>query len=475
MIELLGLGVALLIAGAFGVALLEVLVSRADIGAGFVLVGMLLQAVFVERVPSLYLKDTRIELSDLLFVLVVAAGLARLLRVRRYTPLLRWLLLLGIVLLVSLLRGMLTISPQGSINDFRQYLQFAGPALYFATFPPSAWLSDRIGRIWLAAAGVMVALVTLRWLDVFAGVHLGVPAEEFGNDTAIRVIDGPYTFFLATAAVLTLPAWVQHGRRARRLRWLSVLLLLFVMLLDRRTVWLAMLVGVVVLLLRNRRFGRRALAMLAGAAIVTSLVFVAFPGSSSDQEPLARSATSTGTLTWRVDGWSELLSSWSENPANWLVGRPFGSGFERRVEGSQVDSHPHNFYIETMLRSGVAGLLALIALTAGLLRALWRLGRGSGARGLFGPDVLPALVAMQLVWFITWVPGSEQGIVTGLALALVATRARAPRRDPGRARQRDDQATVAAPAVAPAAPGVAPAARASAARGPLAPGGGERP
>src|SRR6266498_2867072 len=299
MIELLGLGVALLIAGAFGVALLEVLVSRADIGAGFVLVGMLLQAVFVERVPSLYLKDTRIELSDLLFVLVVAAGLARLLRVRRYTPLLRWLLLLGIVLLVSLLRGMLTISPQGSINDFRQYLQFAGPALYFATFPPSAWLSDRVGWIWLAAAGVMVALVTLRWLDVFAGVHLGVPAEEFGNDTAIRVIDGPYTFFLATAAVLTLPAWVQHGRRARRLRWLSVLLLLFVMLLDRRTVWLAMLVGVVVLL-RNRRFGRRALAMLAGAAIVTSLVFVAFPGSGSDQEPLARSATSTGTLTWRV-------------------------------------------------------------------------------------------------------------------------------------------------------------------------------
>jgi O-Antigen ligase len=463
MIELLGLGAGLLIVGAFGVALLEVLVRRADIGAGFVLVGMLLQAVFVERVPSLYLKDTRIELSDLLFVLVVAAGLARLLRVRRYTPLLRWLLLFGIVLVVSLLHGMLTISPQGSVNDFRQYLQFAGPALYFATFPASAWLSDRIGRLWLGAAGVMVALVTLRWLDVFAGVHLGVPAEAFGNDTAIRVIDGPYTFFLATAAVLTLPAWVQQGRRALRLRWLSVLLLLFVMLLDRRTVWLAMLVGVVVLLLRNRRFGRRALAMLAGAAIVTALVFVAFPGNSSRQEPLARSATSIGTLTWRVEGWSELVSSWSENPANWLVGQPFGSGFERVVEGSDVRSHPHNFYIETMLRTGVVGLLALIALTAGLLRALWRLGRGGGAGGLFGLDVLPALVAMQLVWFISWVPGSEQGIVTGLAVALVAIRRGAPGRQPVRAGQRDAQATVAAPALVPAA------------RGELAPGGGERP
>jgi len=108
-----------------------------------------------------------------------------------------------------------------------------------------------------------------------------------------------------------------------------------------------------------------------------------------------------------------------------MAGQPFGSGFARRVEGSNVVSHPHNFYIETMLRSGFVGLLALIALTAGLLRALWRLGRARPDGGLFGLDVLPALVAMQLVWFITWVPGSEQGFVTGLAVAVVAARARA--------------------------------------------------
>jgi hypothetical protein len=41
---------------------------------------------------------------------------------------------------------------------------------------------------------------------------------------------------------------------------------------------------------------------------------------------------------------------------------------------------------------------------------------------LLGPGVLPTLLAMQIVWYLTWVPGSEQGIVTGLAIAVAAAR-----------------------------------------------------
>jgi O-antigen ligase len=457
---LLVTGIALLALAAFAVALLELLVRRADLGVGLVLFGTLVQAVFVERVPSLYLGSARVELSDMVFVLVLGAAVARLLRVRSFTPSLRWLLLLGVALLLSLGRGMLTIGPQPAINDVRQYLEFVGPALYLATFRPSPALYDRLGRLWLLAAAGMLLLVTLRWLAVFAGVHLGVPAEQFGDDTAIRVIDGPYAFFLATAAVLTLPAWQLRGRRASRLRAYSLVLLLFVMLLDRRTVWVALVVGVVVLMLRNRRFGKKALAVLVAAAIVTAGVFIAFPGGASNQEPLARSATSSGTLTWRVIGWQELVSSWSENPANWLVGEPFGGGFQRQVEGSEVQAHPHNFYIETMLRTGVIGLVALLALSVGLLRALWRTGGRAGVgwrgRGLFGPEVLPALVAMQIVWFITWVPGPEQGVVTGLAMAVVAAHARARRIRARRVAVRAPVPAQTLGAAAPARPPVAP-------------------
>jgi hypothetical protein len=70
----------------------------------------------------------------------------------------------------------------------------------------------------------------------------------------------------------------------------------------------------------------------------------------------------------------------------------------------------------------VVGLVALIALTGGLLRALWRTPPGVGRGLLLAPGVFPALLAMQVVWFLTWIPGMEQGIVTGLAVGLAATR-----------------------------------------------------
>jgi hypothetical protein len=78
-----------------------------------------------------------------------------------------------------------------------------------------------------------------------------------------------------------------------------------------------------------------------------------------------------------------------------------------------------------LLRAGAVGLLALIALTLGLLRAMWRAPPGSGGGdGLLATGVFPALLTMQAVWFLTWIPGMEQGIVTGLAVGLVAARSR---------------------------------------------------
>jgi hypothetical protein len=83
------------------------------------------------------------------------------------------------------------------------------------------------------------------------------------------------------------------------------------------------------------------------------------------------------------------------------------------VLGSEVVAEPHNLYFSTLLRMGLVGMLALITLTGGLLHALWRIPTRGG--GLLGPGLVPALLTMQVIWFITWLPGLEQWIITGLA------------------------------------------------------------
>jgi hypothetical protein len=264
------LGLALLVVGGLGIALLELLIRRADVAAALVFVSVLLEAVFEDRVPAL----------------VLPGG------VQVY------------VLLVSLVRGVAAFGMQPSVADFRQYLFFGGVGLYFASFPVSIRLYDRIGRIWLAMTIPMMLLVCARWLAVFAGVNLGVPASKYGADAAIRVIDGPFTFFLASAFVLTIPAWTWMRReRDRWIRWVSVLLLLFCLVLNRRTVWLAIAVGVAVVMLRDRRLGRRALLLVALGAVMTVVAFVWLGGLQEGSEPLVKSGS--GNLTWRVEGWDQ--------------------------------------------------------------------------------------------------------------------------------------------------------------------------
>ena len=143
MSTVLVLGPVLLVVGALGVALVELLVRRADVAAALVLGSVVVQAAFVDSVPSLLLQGgTRVYVTDLVSALLLGAALLRLLRMHHFDRFHRWLTLLGIVLLVSLVRGVAAFGSQASIADFRQYLFFAGAALYFASFPLSVGVAN---------------------------------------------------------------------------------------------------------------------------------------------------------------------------------------------------------------------------------------------------------------------------------------------------------------------------------------------
>ena len=398
--------------------LIDLLVRRADITAALLLVSTLMDAFFAYAVPSLTLPgDMRVASTDIIATLVLGAAFARLLRMQRLSTYQRWLLLFIILLVLSLIRGIVAFGIQTSVSSFRLMEFWIAAALYFATVPPSALIYNRIAKLWVWMTVPLMAIVIARWLDVFAGTDLGVPQERFGADAAIRVLNGPYTFFLAQGFILTLPFW-RRDQRARSIRIVSVWLLLFVVLLDRRTAWLALLAGIVTVMLHDRRIGRRAAWAVFTILGVVIAIYSTVLRAATSEEPIAQSASNTASVTWRIEGWTILLTQWAKSPENWFVGEPFGGSFLRLIEGSEVVAEPHNFYIEILMRTGIFGLLALLALTVGLLVATWRIS-AQGA-GVFGSGVLAALLVMQLIWFMAWVPGIEQGIVAGIAISLTA-------------------------------------------------------
>lgn len=418
---LVGLGVA----GVGGLALLDVVIRRADVAAGLLLGIMVLEISLPEVRLGLDAGGVRVFVEDGIQAIVTAAAVARFLRLRRTTVTQRLLLLLLALSVLSLLVGVAALGIQAPVNDFRTFLGFFGVGLYFATFTGPEETLERIGRLVLWSAAVLGGVVCLRWIGSVIGVQPGPLFVEYG--TAIRVMTGPQSFYLGCVLFLVLPR-VLDGVASAQEQWMALWLFVLTVLLNRRTVWLAVIVGIAILLYRRKGLGGRARPILAMVAVIGVTLFLAFPDTagSSDSE-VALSPTDTGNLEWRVDGWRSLIvDNGPTSATEWLIGLPMGAGYEREVVSGRgtdrtVESRPHSFHIQTMLRTGVLGLGVFVILLALLLRR-----QAVGARlapepeqrtPLLTSEVLLVIVVMQIVWFGAWQVGNDAGLFFGLAAA----------------------------------------------------------
>lgn len=399
----------LLLAGCLALAFVDLLIRNPAVGAALVLSAAVLSAALGADMPRASLGGAHIHIMDAVSMSLIAAATARYIRKSSYSQPERLLLLLGLLALISLARGLLIFDIESAANEFRRYLRFIGFGLYFASFGDVPEMRTRIWRLFLWGGAGMIALVALRWAALVGGAKLGPLAAAY--DAPIRVVSGTETFFLAQIFLLTLPAWQRHIN-APKLRMFSAILGIAVVVLNRRTVWLALLAALCVVIVRNRQLGRRLAALLLGGAVVLGLIVGSISSPGDDQ--LAQSASSVGTLSWRIQGWSELFEE-ERSFTDWVIGRPFGASFERAVgEGRIVVSNPHSFYVETLLRLGIVGVVALAWMVVRLLRAFLVVPTSHDT--VLNKQALLVLLTAQMVWWITWDPGPEQGILVGLAV-----------------------------------------------------------
>jgi hypothetical protein len=125
---------------------------------------------------------------------------------------------------------------------------------------------------------------------------------------------------------------------------------------------------------------------------------------------LAEATSRNSTLHWRLLGWTDLLHS-ERSVAGLALGFPFGTGYRRIIQGTVVTASPHSFYVGTVLRLGVIGLVAL----GFVYWNVWKYRRQAAAALGISPLTVVLLLVGLLVFSITYQPGFFAGaVVAGL-------------------------------------------------------------
>jgi hypothetical protein len=404
-----------------GIAVVEALVRRSDVGVGLVLALLLLRESTPHIDLSVLTSPVRVGPPDLVVVVLLAAAAARLLRARRLTVPQRFILVMLALIFWSIARGAGAYAMPTAVAEGRKFLQVISALLYFSTVEFRRDLFDRFGKLWLLAASALGAITIARWIGNAAGLRSGFFESSATN---ARVLGASMTLVLAQAALISFPLLLRRDRLLYRL--LAPAFLVFVVVLQHRTVWIATIAGTVYLLWRERALAKRALGALTAALVLFGALSLTLLNTDEQDDvtgQLADSAQSTGTLEWRYQGWTALLSdSGPRNTEEVLTGMPFGTGWARALSAQNVvDVSPHNFYLETFLRIGLLGLAALLATYYLALKATRRFPEHRSQDGLLSPSILHVAVAMQMIYSITYSPDFAQAMLLGLAAAVASS------------------------------------------------------
>lgn len=393
------------------------LVSRPRAGAVLVMALFCCDTLFVS-VPPITL-GVQIYLSDIAFGVLFVAVTLRCMTGRAKLAGARWIpVCLFLLFFVALTRGFALYGAKDAGNESRGWFYFLSGVLYFSSFNLSAQMRRWLTTAWLVVSVAIMGLAIFRWMATIAGLSIATQWEGVGG-SEIRVLNAGQAYFLAMAFFASVFLNLSNtGPRWQRKAFyvLGPVLLL----LQHRTVWVLMILGLLWLALQDARFRKRAVGAILGMAVVGIVLIVFLFGHQSAVAgaALRDSASNDDTFLWRVAGWYELLfDNPARNALNDAIGQPFGTGYERVIGGARIVVPPHNWYVEAFLRLGVVGLFLLVSMYSRGLRRLKCLPAKSCMCAY--PDVRfwRLVLLLQLAFFFTYGALYEQSILTGVALA----------------------------------------------------------
>lgn len=402
-------------------------------GVGLVLASSLVDTLTLNS-PLLHV-GIALYPGDLMSLVLTPVTIGRMLLLQRRArlPAGWWVFVLAI--LISLGTGLASFGTAAGVQA-RDYYYFMIVVLYVATFEASERALSTVvrGMAWLALA--LITLAVYRWVVYYTPITELLPRGGVYNvDGPIRVIWSADAMLIGSVTIAAL----FHARflpMLLRLRPLLPLLVGVVLVLQHRSVWVAVLAGVVASVF----VAGRAKTMIQQAALfAVMLALVLAPLALSGGElggQIGQSATRAlqgqDTTSDRLQGWTAMIEKWRDaGPRSIVIGNSFGSDNSRYVLGSEGERRritytAHNMYVQTLFNTGLLGLLGFVAALAAVLIRLFRAARR--ADSAWPARLLFVLNAMLMMYLIPYGLSYVQGLVfgAGLVWAAAARQAAAP-------------------------------------------------
>lgn len=345
--------------------------------------------------------------------------------------LLAWYLFV-IVVLVSLASGLITLGTAGGVAA-RPYFYALVSCSYMLTFKGDARLVRQLLSGLARVAIVMIALVVARWAITYLPIPSLLPPQgRFASVEAsqLRVIPSAEAMLIAQVVIVGMfyPALLPA------LRWLRAvvpILLLIVVVLQHRSVWIAMAAAMAARFALPQA-GRKATIQISMMALV--MLLIAAPVLLSGKFTVAtddigraasRAAAGSDTINFRIDTWHFAIGKWAgSGSVGVLIGLPMGTSMDRVLRSDsgnyqKVSTSAHNFYVETIFNAGLIGLGAIVWFYTYILLNLYKGRRHPEYGGLAG--VMLLMTTGQLVYYIAYGIDFIQGLILGVAAALALT------------------------------------------------------
>lgn len=396
------------------------------LGIFFVLFIFLIETWFVQ-LPAFSL-GLNIYPQDLLFLGLAVVGAGRVIfGTNKCIPQSGWLLF-GFMLFVSLVIGYAQYKTKAGV-DLRPTFYFWATTFFISTFRIDFDEATRILRMFSWVGVLVLLIVAYRWVSDALGVG-AIRYDQIGAGKPLRVLTAGQAYFLAAMTLFLAYIFAMRDKlEARRWPWMVLPFGLAVLLLQHRSVWIATLVGLGVIYIGEPQLRARfrqytLISFLGGSVLLVPFLAagvldpVVDALSESVQEALQ---TRNSTLTWRLQSTRELFMQWlNGGPKVHLIGKPFGSGYERYLEdlGHVTDYSPHNLYIQMLLRVGLIGIAGLMVAYIVTALNMWKRRFEDVGDNPVSATPWAAVLVSSLVFFYPYGAHFVQGLFLGLAIAL---------------------------------------------------------